>query len=101
MIARYLDLSTGHLMLDTRQALSDSTEQDRLAHGWPAMTVAEYYEGWFITVPPFDDPEVLAQRSALPDDLYNVLTHAFNEGCQLVRFDADGDRLDGLPYYED
>jgi hypothetical protein len=97
MIACYLDLSTGHLTRTTQHLLAMNTK----TLGWPAMTIADYTYGWFVTVPAFDDPEILAQRCALPDDLQDVLTHAYTEGCQLIRFDADGDQLDDLPYYED
>jgi hypothetical protein len=69
--------------------------------GWPAMTVADYTYGWFITVPDLGQEDIARQMQAMPQDLQDVLTHAYTEGCHLIRFDTDGDAIHSLPYYED
>lgn len=88
----YLDLSTGHLTKETMDNLSYDTGR----HGWPAMSIASYAYGAFVTVPDFKE----ADCSNLPDDLRAVLRHAYDEGCELVRFDADGEERDDLPTFE-
>lgn len=96
----YIDLSTGHLTVATRSMLDRFDASDRMAVGWPAMTIAGYEYGWFISVPAFDLPDIAEQCKALPKDLSDVLSYAYRHGAQLVRFDADGWTYD-LPTYKD
>lgn len=94
MMYIYLDLSTGHLTDETRETLGRLTAADRFYCGWPAMTVAQYDYGFFITVPDaMTEPD---QMLALPDDLCNVLQFAAQLGAAVVRLDADGPALSGL-----
>jgi hypothetical protein len=94
MILQYLDVSTSHVTRDTMQLLSWGT----LPLGMPAMTVASYEYGAFVSV-----PEELALASpegqALPADLLEVLQAARTLGCDVVRLDADGAQMDALPTY--
>lgn len=97
----YLDLSTGHLSRDTRNFLEkEHNSATRGAMGWPAMTIAAYEYGWFITVPDFKLVSE-AQMDSMPHDLGTCLLLASAEGAELLRFDADG-YIDGdLPYYQE
>lgn len=97
MIATYLDLSTSHVSRKTMELLETMTSRDRLGSGWPAMTVANYEYGCFITVPGTDADESM---QALPDDLCTLLTHARRLAVSLVRLDADGDVTYQLPIYD-
>jgi len=99
MINTYIDISTGHLKQRTMNLLSSMDTTARYKAGWPAMTVAPYDHGAFVTVPPLEELEVFAQMHALPTDLAAVLSLAFSRGATLVRFDADGDLIN-LPHYE-
>lgn len=93
----YLDLSTGHLQQHTLDKL---TQIDGKRQGWPAMTIATYREGVFVSVPDFNLVSS-EQMRALPADLASMLLQAASEGAQLIRFDADG-YVDGdLPYYQE
>ncbi len=95
----YLDLSIDHLTTDTRVELHISTANERMARGWPALTIAPYGYGYFITVPDVMAPGVSEQMYNLPPDLAFLLTHAASEECELIRFDTDG-YVDGdLPWY--
>lgn len=99
----YLDLSTAHVS-DATATLLDGFDRglctERLRElDWPAMTIAPYDCGWFISVPDIDHVDV-QQFNSMPDDLRAVLTHAFEQGAMLVRFDRDADFIDGLPVYE-
>ncbi len=98
----YLDLSTAHLSRDTRNLLDryDGVNNWQ-ALGWPAITLASYEYGWFVTVPPVELPDVAYQMESMPADLRCCLLEASVQGCDLVRFDADG-HIDGdLPYYQE
>lgn len=88
----YLDLSTGHLTKVTMDSLSYGTGRQ----GWPAMTIASYTYGVFVSVPDFGTQDC----SGLPADLVKVLRLAAELGCELVRFDADGDVHIFLPTFD-
>lgn len=98
MIHTYLDLSTAHITKDTADAL-DMVGNDGIVLGWPAMTIAPYEYGTFVTVPPLmpDDP---GYHDRLPPDLRLVLDHARALGAYVVRFDADGDTVAELPTHD-
>lgn len=104
MILTYLDLSTGHLTEATRDLIDTCVERQRSDLGgpgladWPAMTVAGYTYGWFMTVPYEFDPH---EWRALPQDLATVLSYARRHNVPLVRFDSDADTVADLPLYEE
>lgn len=91
MIETYLDLVTNHLSRDTMYLL----EQGVITPHWPAMTIAPYEFGAFISVPPKD-----ADMSHVPPDLHDAIRHAQNEGATVIRFDADGAEAAELSLYD-
>lgn len=98
----YLDLCTNHVTQGTMDLLStaNKTRNDlAIWLGWPAMTIAPYEYGCFVTVPDFDNVEP-DKLNALPVDLAAVLRYAFDGGCYVVRFDSSGDHIIGLKYYD-
>lgn len=95
----YLDLVTNHLTRWTMNSLELLSSSDRNECGWPAMTVAPYDYGVFVTVPDFDHVLDTALVE-VPDDLLQVLEFAASKGCELVRFDASSDQIEDLPVYE-
>jgi hypothetical protein len=103
-IHTYVDISTGHVSRATMELLSSAGAIDNPCreHGWPAMTIAPYEYGVFITVPNLDDPECCSQqqRNALPLELELILTYALRHGAQVVRLDADGDVIEGLQLFD-
>lgn len=103
MIHTCLDLSTGHLTRRTMGLLDSFLPENHVSKleewGWPAMTIATYDHGCFVTVPEHDHTSI-DQREALPRDLRDVLVYAQLLGIPLLRFDSDGDVIDGLPTYE-
>ena len=101
MIHSYLDLSTEHITQETLQRLS-GLNRDR--KGWPTMTIADYDNGCFVTVPPSDTNEhggktEFTTWEHMPEDLVKVLRYAAKSGAILVRFAGDGDSTDDLPTY--
>lgn len=80
-ILQYLDLSTAHLR---------ETTLNPAPH--PHYLMAQYPEGAFFYVP--DTPV-----DASPD-LAFVLDYAKAMGCTIVRFDADGEVIPGLPVFD-
>lgn len=92
-VLAYLDCSVSHLSKKTMEMLNQG-EQEGLA-----ITIAPYTFGAFVSVPLFNDPgETIAER--LPADLHQVLKFASDRNCIIVRFDTDGDIIDGLPVYD-
>lgn len=106
MIYTYLDLSTGHLSAGT-SAMLDGLAELPHSHGavaaldWPAMTIASYPYGYFVTVPPLNMPDVRSQAENLPADLRACLEHAHTQGIHLLRFDAEGDALHCLEHFDE
>lgn len=89
MKLQYLDLSTSHLTQTTVQELDSGT--------FSGITVANYEYGVFVSVPGAsgDIDELTA-----PEDLKRVLRFAREAGCDVVRFDADGDTEAELPRFD-
>jgi hypothetical protein len=100
MILQYLDLSTGHVKQETMHTLQKLATPYWFDSSWPAMTIAGYDCGVFVTVPPLNEPDVAKQAENLPPELANVLWGAFRVGAALIRFDADGEIDPTLPYFE-
>lgn len=98
-IFAYLDLSTNHTTQATSDLLAVISSADRCKLEWPAMTVAPYEYGCFVTVP--DLVETPNERlMTLPQDLALVLMHARAQGCTVVRFDSGADVIEGLPFHD-
>jgi hypothetical protein len=101
MIKTYLDIYTAHLTRATMDLLENiaapaSFAADKIhANDWPAMSVAVYEFGVFITV-----PEKIEGCHNLPDDLRDVLLFAQSQGVGMVRFDAHSDGIEDLKSYD-
>lgn len=94
-VMKYLDISTGHLTVETRLWLGGALPSRSHCSG---ITIAPYEYGCFCSVP--------ANREAIEslecdDDLKVVLQYAMQLDCVVVRFDADADCVSDLPMYED
>lgn len=98
MIVTCLELSTAHLTRSTMRLLTEFSDEQRMGNGWPAMTVANYKHGAFVTVPEKSDLTI-EHLDNLPSDLECVLGHARNYGATLVRFDSDGADCPDLETY--
>lgn len=95
----YLDLSTNHTTQATAALLAAISSEERCHRNWPAMTVAPYEYGCFVTVP--DLVETPEERfMTLPQDLALVLLHARGLGCTVVRFDSCADVIEALPTHD-
>lgn len=91
MIFPYLDLSTGHVSKATMDQLNRQGEEN-----WPAMSIAPYTYGVFVTVP--DASASQASLDELPYDLRAVVRFAQGLGVPLLRFDSDGEIVPGLTH---
>lgn len=79
----YLDLSTVHLQPSTLNTAPH-----------PCYLIAHYPEGAFFYVPSDDlDPDT-------PPELAFILGYAKGLGCTIVRFDADSEKIEGLPVFD-
>lgn len=85
-VLQYLDLSTGHV---TQETCNEWAWQE--IH--PVIGTDEY--GFVVAVP---DEEY--DISHVPQDLQEVIAYARKLGCSLIRFDSDGDQVEGLPFYD-
>jgi hypothetical protein len=89
-VRTFLDLSTGHLKLSTRNAI-DAHEVDCIVYPHPSGF------GWLIYVQ--DDEE--ARDKEVPADLRACFDRARALGCAYLMLDADAPQDAELPYYGD
>ena len=82
-IMKHLELSTSHITEETARS-SETCLLTRYDYG------AFFYVPWY-----GDDLEL----EGVPDDLAGVFKYAHAKHCDLVRFDVEGDIIDGLPVY--
>lgn len=100
---KYLDLCTNALSRPTTLMLEAYATSNR--PDWPALTVANYEYGAFITVPPSDMDESgnrtdFTEWDYMPDDLVAVLRYATEKGATVIRFDRDTEECEDLPSYD-
>jgi len=84
-----LDLSTGHLSLDTRERLERSEDCAEFGITWRE-------NGYFLSA----DPENFLHKD-FPPDLLHCVRYAHANGAAYLLFDTDAGIQAGLPYYED
>jgi hypothetical protein len=98
MIIPTIELSSGHLSRDTVDLL-EGLPLDILCgvKGWPAMQIAPYIFGWFITTP---EAQYLQSPTNLPEDLWRVLNFASIQGADIIRLDSEGRIENSLPHYD-
>lgn len=91
VIRKFLDLSTGHLTLETREAIDKG-------HGPSTIYPHPGNFGWFMHVPNLDrqDPEKVVRA-----DLAVIFERARQLGCDYVNLDCDAEPCPGLPWYDD
>ena len=93
-VMRYLDLSSGHVSEETMDWLSEATPARSHCTG---ITIAPYEYGVFVGVP--DDVGNIKDLECA-DDLKAVLRYARQTGCDVIRFDRDGDTVADLPHFD-
>lgn len=86
-IRKFLDISTGHLTLKTREALEA---------GLSNVSYADHGYGWWIYAT--EDEDV---RQLFPDDIAEICRFARKHDCDWINLDCDAEQIEGLPYYED
>jgi len=99
MIATCLDISAHHVSQGTMKMLMKLDVETRIRQGWPAMTVAPYEHGVFMTVPEQQFLGIDALKQ-MPDDLHSLLSAARLIGVNLLRLDQDGAIYPHLPTYD-
>lgn len=93
-IRNFLELSTGHLSVPTRNML-DADAAASVNGQQPNRWVAGYGYGWFIYAneEPYED--------IFPPDLIECMEYARKNGCDYILFDRDAPFDECLPTYED
>lgn len=95
-IYNYLDLSTAHISVATREELDLINDVNNMT----GLTVAQYKYGFFISVPESAE-EIDACAVKVPKDLHDILKYARKNNCDVVRLDADAERIADLPVCEE
>lgn len=90
-VRKFLELSTGHLTVETRVYLTKS-----LAKGKGPIACHATEHGWFYWVG--RDDEELAK---LPAELQECTHFARQQECDYILFDIDIELIDGLPDYSE
>ena len=88
----YLDLATNHVSQKTMEWMTTTPDV--------GFTIAPYTYGAFVSV--YDEEslrELGEEDDRIPADLLRVLRYARAHDLDVVRFDADGDRIDALPAF--
>lgn len=91
MIAKYLDISTGHVSKETAEWIEEQTTTRSFEGGVIAYMKGEY--GWIVYV----HEEV---GDDVPLDLVEVLVYARKKKCIWIMFDADGEQIKQLPMFD-
>jgi len=99
-IEKFLDISTGHLPVKDRERL------EALINRTLPFRVFSHDYGWNVWLPGDDerlehDIEALTEVYGLTGALGDVLRHAQAEGCWMVNFDRDAERVTGLNYFDE
>lgn len=101
MIITAMELSTANLTRSTMGMLDSILQENRADKlcewDWPAMTIAPYDFGCFVTVPA---QYQINPSAEVPEDLHNILTYASRLGVNLIRFDKDAEADENLPTYD-
>ena len=99
-VEKFLDLSTGHLPVKDRERL------EALINRTLPFRVFTHEYGWNVWLNGDDEQferniEALTEVYGLTGALGDVLRHAQAEGCWMVNFDRDAERIDSLAYWDE
>ena len=90
-------ISTGHVTKETAELLNveaaNCLEPDKLSTFMP-MTLPWSTYGWLV----YAEAEPAAHET--PADLQACMSYAMERGHSYLRFDCDGDQVDGLPFFD-
>ena len=93
-IHKYLDASTAHITKD------DNTLLELNVSEVPGCYVYPYDCGYFISVYPDAPSEEEKKDSAFSESFFKVQEYARKNGCTVLRLDADGDHIPGMPLHQ-
>lgn len=103
-IHKYADVSTCHITKKDAEILERFADDVPLlfTHN-PPFTVAKYAEGFFIPLGSgnwANEAEHDSLSEGLSEEFANLLHHVVEQGAFVLRLDADGDKVDGLPTFD-
>jgi hypothetical protein len=100
---KFLDLSTAHVSVETRDWLNAQGLVAALAESGddptPAIPIARHAYGWFV----YADEEVMQSDKpplGIPADLWICMKIARVHDCEYILFDADAGKIEGLPTFD-
>jgi len=92
-IGNYLALSSSHISWRTTLKIDGWLTLDPSDR---PVSIADTHYGWFICA----RPSSFGEHLEIPDDLFNALTFARNQGCDYLILDRDASATDRLPCFE-
>lgn len=95
MIRKFLDISTAHLSVETREWLSGFD----WSRDGPTGGATAY--GWLIHASDQRETLVGGKMEPFPNDLWHVFEYARTVECDYVNFDCDAEIIDELPTFEE
>ncbi len=97
-VRRFLDVSTGHLRIETRETMDRGGDFGSDIHLIfdPHGHQSEY--GWWLWAGKRDQYDMVEK---MPPDLRDVIKHAWTQGCDWICLDRDAEPIAELPFYSD
>lgn len=92
---KYLDASTIHITSEDNALL----QQTDTSEGVPGCCVYPYDCGYFISIYPDSPSEKEMKESGFSESFFKVQEYARKNGCTVLRLDADGDHIPGMPLH--
>ena len=87
-ICKMLTISTGHISRATADRLTEGDDDLPWVLAW-----SDY--GWLVLA-----HDIAGDDHDFPEDLQRCMDFAWSHGCDWVRLDCDGDKLDELPVFD-
>ena len=94
-IERMITISTAHISEETEQLLIENAENN---HFGISVYSKDVYGFWIYV--PNKLNNVIDNNEKLPDDLWNCIMLAINNGCTWLCLDRDGEIVDGLETFD-
>lgn len=105
-IRNLLDVTTGHLKKQDREALQHLADTQK-TENWPSPHVYEQEYGWYVSAGVMygeDDDKEGQERlreAGFSEEFVALLTYAKENDVAMVNFDADGEPEPGFPLFDE
>lgn len=101
-VYKYADVSSGHITQKDAELLDIAASFAGRYAGVPL--IAKYAKGWFLSTRPdwYDEEQWAMDLTELgfSRDFIGLWHEVSKKGCQILRLDADGEQIAGLPLHQ-